>query len=408
LNLNSFGMSVRSLNLNRPTSMTISVTCACGKEYRLGDDKAGRRFDCRECRTEVRVPQPEMEATRIPDLIGAEEVEETSPVRFVPASKRRSKRRRSDSEDDDREPSPRSRWLPSKTVLLGASLIVGALLIVVGVCWSTQSLPQLRMIAVIGLVILASIGGPFLIDYYNRQRIREEIEGYGGTINRIQWKPFQGMFFSTGWTRQRQGRFYDVTYTDRDGQRRSGLCAVSPWGGTRWDDDIDNSLGWGGPGDSQLLPVIAGSALLLVMAVWLVGVEAVYSIYGETTSGTVTKVHRYETTYRSSRRGSTTWRHETRLTVHYTYKSKNGTQQVGTADNTINGFYLIDPRDGGSVNVQYIPGNGFWSRLVKFNHATFSPMFYLGLLAAIVVIPFALLQLLDYFDVFKLHGDREK
>jgi hypothetical protein len=101
---------------------------------------------------------------------------------------------------------------------------------------------RLLMITVGGFVILTLIGRPFLFDYYSRRTIREEIESYGGTINRIQWRPFQGWFFSTGWTRRRRGvHFYYVTYTDRDAQRRSGLCAVSLWG-TRWDDDIDNSF----------------------------------------------------------------------------------------------------------------------------------------------------------------------
>lgn len=385
--------------------MTISVTCACGKEYRLGDDKAGRRFDCRECGTEVRVPRPEVEATRMPDLIGADEVEEASPVQFVPASKRRSKRKRSDSESDDRDPSPHASWPPSPTLLLRGSLIVGVILTVVGVCWATRTLSLLPTIAAGGLVILASIGVPLLIDHNNRQRIRAEIEGYGGTVRRIAWRPFQGLFFSTGWTRRRRTHIYHVTYTDRDGQSRSGLCAASPWGGTRWDDDIDGSWGGDFAGEGRWIPLIVGSVLLLVVAGWFVSVEAVYSIYGETTSATVTKVHRYETSHRVSRRGSTTLHHQTRLTVHYAYKAGDGSQQPGTSDNEISTFHM-DPREGGTVSVQYVPGNSRWSRLVSSTHATYSPLFYLALLAAVVAVPLALLKLLDYFDVFHLHGER--
>ena len=38
--------------------MTISVTCECGEEYRLSDDKAGKQFECRVCETRLRVPKP--------------------------------------------------------------------------------------------------------------------------------------------------------------------------------------------------------------------------------------------------------------------------------------------------------------------------------------------------------------
>lgn len=36
--------------------MTISVTCQCGKGYRVSADKSGKRFKRRECGTLVRVP----------------------------------------------------------------------------------------------------------------------------------------------------------------------------------------------------------------------------------------------------------------------------------------------------------------------------------------------------------------
>ena len=36
--------------------MTISVTCDCGKGYRVSADKAGLRFKCRDCGTLLRVP----------------------------------------------------------------------------------------------------------------------------------------------------------------------------------------------------------------------------------------------------------------------------------------------------------------------------------------------------------------
>ena len=36
--------------------MTISVQCECGKRYKVGDDKAGKRIKCRECGGAVSIP----------------------------------------------------------------------------------------------------------------------------------------------------------------------------------------------------------------------------------------------------------------------------------------------------------------------------------------------------------------
>jgi len=333
------------------------------------------------------------------DLIGADNVEEESSVRIVSASKRRSKRKRSNSQSDDSDAPQRLHWLPSQTILLRGSLIVGQILNVIGICWAMVTSSPLLIITVGGFVILTLIGRPFLFDYYSRRTIREEIASYGGTVNRIQWRPFQGSFFSTGWTRRRRGvHFYDVTYTDRDAQRRSGLCAVSLWG-TRWDDDIDNSFGWGQPGDNRLRPLIVKSVLLLVLAGWFVSIDAPYWIYGESTSATVTNVHRYEKPKRSRRGHQTS---QTRLTIKYTFKSKDGIQHEGTSDNEITAFHIA-PREGSTVSIQYIPGNSPSSRLVS---STYSPLYLLALLAAVVAIPFVLIKLLDYFDVFHLHGKR--
>lgn len=50
--------------------MTISVSCdGCGKSYTVGDDKAGRRFSCKDCGDRVTVPDVE-------DEWGGEEYEE--------------------------------------------------------------------------------------------------------------------------------------------------------------------------------------------------------------------------------------------------------------------------------------------------------------------------------------------
>ena len=68
------------------------------------------------------------------------------------------------------------------------------------------------------LAFLLTIGFPFARDYYFRRRIREEIESYGGKIESISWRPFQGAFSTRGWHRSKSSRYYTVKYTDRGGK----------------------------------------------------------------------------------------------------------------------------------------------------------------------------------------------
>jgi hypothetical protein len=42
--------------------MSIDLRCkSCGKRYRLKDSAAGRSFACKDCDTQLKVPQPPME-----------------------------------------------------------------------------------------------------------------------------------------------------------------------------------------------------------------------------------------------------------------------------------------------------------------------------------------------------------
>lgn len=65
--------------------MAISVACDCGKTYKVGDDKAGKRFRCKECGEPLRVPENDLDDDwgddEWGDDSGEEDDYEAEPVR---------------------------------------------------------------------------------------------------------------------------------------------------------------------------------------------------------------------------------------------------------------------------------------------------------------------------------------
>jgi len=62
--------------------MPISLTCSCGKSFRLKDELAGRKIRCPECtsiQTVPRPPVPEMESLDVLEEIPSERVRATPP-----------------------------------------------------------------------------------------------------------------------------------------------------------------------------------------------------------------------------------------------------------------------------------------------------------------------------------------
>ena len=116
-----------------------------------------------------------------------------------------------------------------------ATLLLGVVNVVLLVVATSGHLVATNLYVACAMVTVLGIANFTVCDQFYRRRIRQEIESYGGRIKRIAWLPFQGMFFSKGWKRE---RCYQVSYTDRDGQNKSDLCGISLIWGSRWGDDV--------------------------------------------------------------------------------------------------------------------------------------------------------------------------
>jgi hypothetical protein len=92
--------------------------------------------------------------------------------------------------------------------------------------------PTLPDLIVLGGAI-ASVAYFVGYDQFCRYQIRRDVEFYGGTVQSISWQPFQGAFFTRGWTQGKRAKFYKVAYTDRDGQTQQSLVCCR-WFGTNW------------------------------------------------------------------------------------------------------------------------------------------------------------------------------
>lgn len=92
--------------------MPISVECeGCGKNYRLGDDKAGKKFKCKECGEVVSIPEDDEEFADAFEVVedDEEDDEEEERPRRRSAAKRGGKRGGRERGGRDRAQSSRKR-----------------------------------------------------------------------------------------------------------------------------------------------------------------------------------------------------------------------------------------------------------------------------------------------------------
>ena len=374
--------------------MTISVICECGEEYRLSDDKAGKQFECRVCETRLRVPKP----GRLDEAPLHHSEEEHEPEVDEVEAPRRSKSKSGTTRKRGQKSSVQTTASHSRRTLIG--LCVGLGIGIALLVWFAFA--QGLLIPILSaLTFLLTIALPLAKDYYFRRRIREEIESYGGTIEYISWRPFQGAFFTRGWHRSKSSRYYTVRYTDRAGQSQSDLCAMSLWGGSVWGDDIDNSSWSDGGGLDVELIAYRLAPVVLLLGGWAAGIESVYALWGETTTGTVTQVT--EQTVHRRRSGSRSTKRY--LDVRYTYTGTDGAARQGFSRMKI-GILTPDIHQGNPVTVEYLPGRSGWSRL---SHETYKTWLKIAAwIIGIVSVLLAGMHCLDYFDVFQLHSRKRK
>ena len=204
--------------------MAIEITCDCGKAYRLNDDKAGKRFKCRDCGTLIQVPEPSADDSEFGD--GEEEaMGEPLPVRrrsttASGSAKKKSQKKSSSSTSGSKRP-----------------LIIGGVIAVVALVGGTLAFASLKLspqqLKVLGGAV-AAVAYFVLYDQFCRYRIRGDVASYDGTVQSISWRPFQGAFFTRGWGRGKHAKFYEVSHTNRDGRTQHSLVCCR-WFGTNWD-----------------------------------------------------------------------------------------------------------------------------------------------------------------------------
>lgn len=81
----------------------------------------------------------------------------------------------------------------------------------------------------IALVIAAVVLIRVFLHFYDKQRIRDEIEARGGRVISISWNPFgRGWFFEKG------ERLYEVMYRDHAGRTVTTGCKTSLFTSVYW------------------------------------------------------------------------------------------------------------------------------------------------------------------------------
>jgi hypothetical protein len=81
------------------------------------------------------------------------------------------------------------------------------------------------------LIIVGAIGVRIAMHFFDKSRIKDEVETRLGRVVSITWNPF-----GRGWFFEKNERHYDVTYVDRSGQTITTACKTSLFTGVYWAD----------------------------------------------------------------------------------------------------------------------------------------------------------------------------
>jgi len=81
------------------------------------------------------------------------------------------------------------------------------------------------------LIFVAVIGVRIAMHFFDKGRIRDEVETKLGRVVSITWNPF-----GRGWFFEKNERHYDVIYVDRSGQTITTGCKTSLFTGVYWAD----------------------------------------------------------------------------------------------------------------------------------------------------------------------------
>jgi hypothetical protein len=212
------------------------VTCVCGKTYKIGPQLVGKRLSCRACGGYIAI-SPEGVTAAVPadeytlaTRDTAYSVEKAAP----PVVRGRKRARPSERAPVERSP---SRWLPALAVGAAAVALLGIVCL-----WAGAKTAGIVLVAALSALVPLSrffILDHIILDHIYRARIREQLGVLRCTVTWISWRPFQGLLFDKGWKLRPEFRFYDVTYTERDGAKKTELCAISFGIGPLWGDEID-------------------------------------------------------------------------------------------------------------------------------------------------------------------------
>ena len=81
------------------------------------------------------------------------------------------------------------------------------------------------------LIIVGAIGVRIAMHFFDKSRIKDEVETRLGRVVSITWNPF-----GRGWFFEKNERHYDVTYVDRSGHTITTTCKTSLFTGVYWAD----------------------------------------------------------------------------------------------------------------------------------------------------------------------------
>jgi hypothetical protein len=85
---------------------------------------------------------------------------------------------------------------------------------------------------IVPLVLVAIVAIRFLADRADRTRIRADVEGRGGEVIDITWKPF-----GRGWFGEKSDRVYLVEWLDDVRRTHTSWCKTSAFSGVYWTEE---------------------------------------------------------------------------------------------------------------------------------------------------------------------------